>query len=378
MTQAATRASTGEALPGLPSGCVRLLGLDDIPAIAAMFAKTFAENGRKPGAELPQYLRRLFLEPLQRGSAIGSLVHLDGDGRINGFIGVLPIPYRIAGASRMAALCSTLMVDDRDADPFAGARLLRGVLAGPQDITLSETANAISQGMWRRARGSVLLDYSFEWRRVFRPFAFGACSAAVRNPRWARLLQFTHLGDRLAARHARFAAPAPSVCRDEPIDDAAFTRFLEEFTAHHDAAPDWSELDLPAMLDDARSKPRLGKMVVRAVYRGEVPIGVFVYHARPNEIGYVLQIAAARGRMQAVVDHLFDHACRRGLAGLRGRSQPELLDAMLSRSCRFALHTASVAHARDPRLLDGFRSGSAFFNGFAGESWTRLIGDDFA
>ena len=378
MTEAVTRLGAGQTSKAGPSGSVRPFTSGDIPAVATMFAKTFAARGRKPGAELADYLDRLFIAPLQREPGISSLVHLDGESRVNGFIGVIAIPYRIDGERRIAALCSTMMVDDRDADPFAGARLLRGVLAGPQDISLSETANAISQGMWRRLRGSILLNYSFEWRRVFRPFAFGLFSAAVKNPGWARLLPFAPPCDRLAARQSSFAPPLPSACRDEDIDDATFANLLKQYTAHYDAAPDWSAMDLAGMLVDARKKSHFGPITMRAVYRGDTPIGAFVYHARSKGIGYVLQIAAAPGRMSVVVDHLFDHAYRAGLAGLRGRSQPDLLDAMLTRNCQFALHTASVAHAHNPELLARFISGAAFFNGFAGESWTRLIGDDFA
>lgn len=378
MTEAVTRLSARQSCEAGPGGAVRPFTSSDIPAVAAMFAKTFAAKGKKPGPELAAYLHRLFITRSQDEPEISSLVHIDGEGLVNGFIGVIPLPYKIDGVRRTAALCSTMMVDDRDADPFAGARLLRGVLAGPQDISLSETANAISQGMWRRSRGAILLDYSFEWRRVFRPIAYGLSAVAARNPAWARLLPLAPPCDRLARRHPSFAAPAPSACRDAETDDETFAGLLEEFTAHYDAVPDWSTLDLPAMLVDARRKAHFGPITQRVVYRGDMPIGLFVYHARPKGIGQVLQIAAAPGRMAAVVDHLFDHACSAGLAGLRGRSQPDLLDAMLTRHCQFALHTASVVHARDPALLAHFKSGRAFFNGFAGESWTRLIGDDFA
>jgi hypothetical protein len=39
--------------------------------------------------------------------------------------------------------------------------------------------------------------------------------------------------------------------------------------------------------------------------------------------------------------------------------------------------SSSIVHARDPDLLAPFVAGKAFFNGFAGESWSRLIGDRF-
>ena len=53
------------------------------------------------------------------------------------------------GEHLRAAICTTWMVDDHEADPFAGARLLKAVLSGPQDLSFSETSNDLSTAMWR-------------------------------------------------------------------------------------------------------------------------------------------------------------------------------------------------------------------------------------
>ena len=38
---------------------------------------------------------------------------------------------------------------------------------------------------------------------------------------------------------------------------------------------------------------------------------------------------------------------------------------------------ATIIHSRDPELVETFTGGKAFFNGLAGEGWTRLMGDRF-
>jgi hypothetical protein len=78
-----------------------------------------------------------------------------------------------------------------------------------------------------------------------------------------------------------------------------------------------------------------------------------------------------------VLDCLFRDADRRGLAALRGRSTPQLVDALLTRKTVF-LHRASMAvHAASSGIVDAIRSGDALVTGLAGESWTRLVGGAF-
>ncbi len=67
-----------------------------------------------------------------------------------------------------------------------------------------------------------------------------------------------------------------------------------------------------------------------------------------------------------------------GAVAVRGRNQPFLLDALLTRNCFHWHRASSLVHARDESLIEPFLSGRAFFNGLAGDSWTRLVGDDFA
>lgn len=361
------------------AGSVRAVSRDDLPAVADLFARTFRPGAGRAGPEAAAYLDRLFVAPLAREPEIASLVHCDPRGAVTGFLGVIAMPFVVDGAPRRAAICGSLMASERESDPFAGAKLLRAFLAGPQDVSLSETANAVSQGMWRRLRGTILPEYSLEWLRVFRPAAFALSFAGLRRPALLRAAPLARPLDALAGRLGAFGAPPEAQARVEPLaDDAALGALLERFTAPCAARPDWAALDLHAMLADARRKSRFGAMKACVALRGEAPVGVFVYHAKPGGVGHVLQIAAAPGQTETVLDALFRHAWSEGLAGLRGRTQPALLASMLTRGCHFTHRAASLVHARDPAILARFVEGAAFFNGLAGESWTRLIGDDLA
>lgn len=358
------------------AGSVRPLERGDLPAVANLFGRTF--RGGAPGAGLARGLEALFVDGPCVDPQTPSLVHVDGEGAPTGFLGVIAMPFVADGQRKRAAICGSLMVAERESDPFAGAKLLRAYLAGPQDLSLSETANAVSQGLWTRLRGSVLPAYSLEWLRVFRPAAFALSFAGMKRPALLGAAPLARPLDALAGRLGPFAPPPESAARSEEVDDATLGGLLERFTAHAPVRPDWATLDLPAMLAEARGKSRYGPMTARVVLRGASPMGLFVYHAKPGGVAHVLQIVAAPGQTEAVVDHLFRHAWSAGLAGLRGRTQPDLLAAMLPRARHFTHRAASLVHARDPEILGHFLTGRAFFNGFAGESWTRLIGDDLA
>jgi hypothetical protein len=363
-------------LAGRTPSFVRPVTADDIPAIGRLFQTVLRKTDDAPSASLLEYLERVFVSSRSAEPDISSLVHQSADGAISGFIGIIAMPFQVDGVKRRAAFAGTLMVDERARDPLAGARLLRAFLAGPQDITLSETANEISQGLWRRLRGMILPDYSLEWVRVFKPAGFALASVAMRKPALGRLRLATLPLDHVAGRVMKSAPKRPDAgLSDRPVDDVELVTLLERFTAHYAVRPDWTCMDMSGMLADARQKSRYGTMVQSVVVRGQTPVGLFIYHAQPNGIAHVLQIAAAPGRMQDVVDQLFSHAFERGLVGLRGRTQPALLEALLVKDCIFVHRAATVALSRDQAFLGRVAGGNAFINGLAGETWIRLIGD---
>jgi hypothetical protein len=86
---------------------------------------------------------------------------------------------------------------------------------------------------------------------------------------------------------------------------------------------------------------------------------------------------AAPGMESQVVERLLSHAHERGLAAIRGRTQPALLDAMLDQKFAFLHASSTVFHSSRQDLTEAALCGRAFLNGLSGESWTRLIGDRF-
>jgi hypothetical protein len=366
---------------------IRALRESDIPAIAGLFQRMLRKSRQPASSSLVAYLETLFLMGPDQDPEIVSHVHVRDGGAISGFVGVLPLPLTSGERPLRGAICGTLMVDGHEQDPFAGARLMRAFLAGPQDISLTETANDVSTAMWRNLRGTVLPDYSLEWLRIIRPaglfveMATSATSAARILAPFAKLLDaFTR---RKASEEPRWISvplgePAAKVLKTTEADDEATIKLFGELTSAFAIRPQWRPDSLRRMVSESYRKANYGEMVRRTVTtRDGRSVGLFLYYGNPGRIGRVVQILAAPGQAGAVIDSMVRHAAESGIVALRGRTQPALLEAMLGRRFAFVHASSSIVHARDPALVEPFRSGGAFFNGFAGESWSRLIGDRF-
>lgn len=367
---------------------IRPLAAADIEAVAKLFQTVFRNASGTAPASLAAYLRWLYLEMPGYDPEIGPLLHVNGAGEITGFIGVNALQMRHGDRKLRAAICGSLMVRDHEADPIAGARLMRAFLAGPQDISLSETASDVSVRMWTGLRGIVLPQYSLDWVRIIRPAAFAVEMAASRV-KAARLFASLVPGlDHLALRRVRpgqlnwtavsGAQTPPANLVMVEIDASAFAALVEPLTAQFSLRPDWADGQLEAILADAAQKPGYGELYfARVDAKGGRSIGAVACYIRPGRIAQMLQILARPGQEGAVIDCLVSEAARRGAAGLRGRTQPALLDAMLGRRISFTHLASTVAHSRDEELLRACRDGELFFNGVAGENWSRLIGGSF-
>jgi hypothetical protein len=151
-----------------------------------------------------------------------------------------------------------------------------------------------------------------------------------------------------------------------------------ELTSNSPVHPAWDDTSLRWFLDQAEIKEQRGPVHRRVVRRANgAVIGCVLYYAEARGVAWVLQLIAAPGFAQQVVDDLFAHAERTGLAAIRGRVTPSTQEALLHRNALLYRRAATVAHSRDPELLAAVGGNGAVVTGLAGESWIRLIGGAF-
>ena len=365
-------------------GEIRNCTRDDIPAVAALFNKTFRESEGKPSASLESHLSEVYLDHPWYDPEVAARVHVDGKGRVNGFIGVFPGRFAFHDRVYRAAIAGTLMSEDPHRDPLAGAKLLRAVIKGPQDISISETTNLLSQEMWERLGGSVLPLLSMDWVRIIRPASAAVAMLSEQRSLVAALMPAAKLADAAGSRWvtARLRPPTPSakLTRKSAPSLADLASAIRTLADLFDLHPAWSgEGDLGWLLAQAETKERYGQLHSAVLHdrRGEVA-GCYIYHGKPRGAGRTLQVLARPDAAGEVVDHLFDDAAAARLAALRGRSTPQLANALLKRDCIFVHRASTVIHTANGELTAAAERGDALITGLAGESWTRLIGGAFA
>ena len=366
---------------------IRALQSSDIPALAGMFQRVFRDPRAPASKSLADYLQHFYLDAPGQSIGIESLVHLNDGGEMTGFVGATGLPMTFEGRQLRAAICGSLMVEGREADPLAGARLLKAFLAGPQDLSFSETASEVSASMWMKLRGVALPQYSLDWLRIIRPAGFFVELGRSRIGAARFLRPLARKTDdvlcrRMGADELRWSG-IPSSWNGQgsfktiEVSAEAFAELFVRLTARFKLRPDFPDDQLAYILQDAKQARAEGEAVFCKVEaRTGAVVGAFVYHGDAGRIGRVLQILAIPGQERQVINCLIAHAAERGVVALRGRTQPALLEAMLGRRIAFTHIASSVIHAKDPDILQAFQNGDGFFNGLAGEHWSRLAAGD--
>ena len=355
---------------------------DDIPAVARIFQKAHRDPRKPAPPSLEACLKELFFEHPGYDPDVSSRVYVAPDGSIAGYIGVVPLKMAYRGQFLRAAVPTHLAVEHPEQYPLAGATLVRSFLNGPQDISISEPANHLSVGMWKRLGGQSVASESMQWVRVLRPAGLALSVVADRIP-FAKLAR--PLGralDRLAQNFVgdmlRFDGPARGFVGDADASDALLLRYIPEFAAGYQLHPEWDAPTLQWMLDHASRNIARGPLFRRIVYgRNNVPLGCYLYQANPHGAAWVLQVLARPDAIDAVLDSLFAHAFSLGCVAIKGRTQLRLLDPLMRRHCLFYQQHSAVVHSRNPDLLKAVRSGDAMVCGLAAEPWMRLVGEKF-
>jgi len=124
-----------------------------------------------PRAKLSAYFEEVFLKQPWQGFDLPSLVCATGKDGVVGFLGVLPRKMRWQDRTILVAVSTHFMVRP-DHRGFAGVELMRRMLSGTQDLSLTDTANDISRSMWECLGGQTALAYSLFWTRPLRPAAY--------------------------------------------------------------------------------------------------------------------------------------------------------------------------------------------------------------
>lgn len=354
---------------------VRPLAAGDISAVAQLFSRVYPEKRWASAAECEGYFHEIFFTNPWVTPQLPSWVATEG-ARAVGFIGVMPRPMRLRGRALQAAVVTQLMVEPEKRHGVVAAQLLRKALAGAQALTISDGANEASRRMWEALGGLTSTLYSLQWRRLLRPAQSALQRASSPHGRAAALLAtpVAVLADAYAAHYRALRSPSGLI--DEELDAAALVEGLDGAARHVALSPRYDAASLDWLLGQARAKRRHGELQARLLREpGGAIAGWFLYYLNES-MSKVLQVHAREGAERAVLDHLFQHAWRRGAAAIEGRMEPRLARMLGQRHCLFHSTSAfALIHSRDAELLGALARGDAFFSRLEGEWWMRFSGE---
>jgi len=365
-------------------GRVRPFVDDDISQVADLHRRMFGMSDKWSPELYRCYFREVFLNNPWYDKNLCSLVYEEGNGKIGGFLGVMPRPMWMKGRLIRAAVSSQFIVERESRFKLVGVQLLKTFFSGPQDLSLADEANDSSRAVWERLGGSTALLYSIHWTCRLRPAQYVGLRLGRRN--LARPLAFflkpvCRAIDSVVARvpDNPFRRTG-SRCEAEGTGVETLMKCSDAFRHPQALRPQYDRCTLEWLLGRAAETNGHGsfqKVVVRNAAR-EL-IGWFLYYLDHGGMGEVLQIGSKKTSIHEVLDHLFHHAWHNGAVVLRGRLEPGLMPELLARR-GLAHHRRywTLIHSQKPELLDAIHRGDAFLTRLEGEWCMRFqkgVGD---
>jgi hypothetical protein len=349
-----------------------------MPRVADLFQTIFRDSPGPAPSALQQYLLELFFKAPSRDPELPSLVYIGPDEAVTGFIGVITLRMSFRGSPIRAAVGSSFMVEKPKDHPFAGAALLKAFLDGPQELSITDSANSISVALWKQFGARLLPVESMKWLRVLRPAGLALSILGDRIPLVNVARPICVAVDR-AATPNRFRLKAKVMARTIDVDrnDDLLINYLREFAAQYSLRPIWDVDCLKWRLSHAAQNRRRGRLVCRVVYgRGALPIGCYVYSCRPHGVASVLQTITSSDA-GIVLDSLLEDAYQNRCVAVRGRAHSRLVDELLLHNCIFFSSGSVLVHSRNAAIMEDACSGNALLIGLAGEEWARIVDDVF-
>ena len=325
-------------------------------------------------AALPAYFEEIFFRNPWYDEAIPSLVYQETDGKIIGFLGVVPRQMLFLDRPVRVAVSFHFMVEPESRSSMAGVKLLRAFFAGPQDLSLTDGAGQVGRRIWEGVGGATAWAYSLLWTRILRPARHAVDLLGRRkafSPFAHALSPLCTLAD-AAGRRAlpRYFPDAQPQCTEEDLDVETLMRYLPQFSKIAALKPVYDEYSLRWLLKHAEQMRLFGDFKTALVrdYSRKV-IGWFMYYLKPGGVGTVFQFVARRGAINEILDSLFNHAWRSGASSITGRLYPRYMQELSDRRCYFHRDGAWVlVHSNNDELLDVIQRGDAFLTGLEGES----------
>lgn len=355
---------------------IRTFADTDVSQVADLVWKVLHEKEGTAPSDLRSYFRELFLENPWQEEGIVSRVVEDNQGKIVAFFGTIARRMAFQGKTIRFAFGSNFVVDPESRVTMAAIQLLRAFMKGPQDVSITDSANENSRQMLRSLGFSVVPVYSLLWARPLRPSFYALKGVArLKKSNLVRIASaisrpFSALADAVIVRMplSPFRQFEPDTIGEE-LDLDTHLLVLGKLPKNW-LLPEYDAASLKWVVDFVVRNKSIGEEVRKVVVRNKnrKVLGWYMYYVNRGEVGEVLQVGAETGSVAKVLDHLFHDAWRRGLIGLHGRLEPQFMEDLTLKSCFFLRNGSwTLVHSNKPELVALVQSGTAFFSRIDGE-----------
>jgi len=281
------------------------------------------------------------------------------------------------GRQFLAGVSSQFIVDPVSCVPVVALRLAQTFMEGPQDLSIADEANDVARKIWEGLGGTTLLLQSLHWTRPLRPIELGR-SVLGERPGFQSLATaarpFGAIADAIATRMSQsYFYQSPPRASAEDLRSETVLACLGEFSAAGSLRVDYDQRTFEWLLERVgQSSP--GGCVLKVLLRYQQKIlGWYVCHLGRDGVADVLQLAAKQGSIDDVLHHLFYHAWQQGAVAVRGRMEPQFMQALSDKYCLFHRRGPwMLIKTKHPDLLRSFQSGDASFSRLDGEWALRL------
>ncbi len=369
--------SSSTAPIGVPrTTAVRPFVEADIPQVAAVHRAAFRRPD-DPGLPVYRdYFLRTFLDNPAGCGPISSLVYQEHDGRIVGFVGLVPRRVVFNRCQYQAVISSQFIVDPASHVGLVALRLAKAYLEGPQDLSIADEANDLSRKIWEGLGGTTALLLSMYWTRPLRP----ARLVVARLQGRLALAPFAVAALPLAAAVDSVAARLPSSPfrqRRPPTSAASLdgrTAVAEApaFCGDQAAAVEYDYRTYQWLIDRAHTSTARG-VLHSVVKNGSATLGWYIGRLEADGNCEVAHLSATPSTIHEVLDHLFYDAWQQGASSVTGRLEPRFMQALSDKYCVF--HRRGpwlLIKTRIPELRHAFESGASCLSRLDGEWSLRL------
>ena len=245
------------------------------------------------------------------------------------------------------------MADPDAGTPGIGVLLVRRLIAGPQELTITDGATNEVQAMWGRLGGSTGGITCLGWTKVLRPAKLAAALVARRR------------GASFGGGHSGRVRVGPS---GDELTPEALIEQLRRVRAR--LRPDYDPGFLGWLFAEMERVEGRGPLARRLVRddRGE-PLGWYVAYLPPGGIAQAIGVGTVRPDAGPVLDRLFADARAVGACGVQGRTEPATLAALTARRCVFRRTEWALVHYADDEVAAAAGREQALLTRLEGEWW---------